>query len=227
MMAKVLSKTVSLNKEILAIKIQIAAINAIENNNVFPTAFQSAYLAYNRISVSHGSSSDSITIEFIRHSNAGDTPLYLKCRISQIDEESSRFEIEGDKDIFLYKHKLKDDLSAEVEAAISDENNNIEALETKLNTRLKLLEERLSKARTNEGNINNISCLVIVVVIIGFIIFGIWGIFFNSAPSSSSQSREEEIAEDMEFLDNISTPGTSEHRWYHDEYLPDNDYPED
>lgn len=83
------------------------------------------------------------------------------------------------------------------------------------------------KSQERQAAAHGIAYIITAICIIIFIGFGIWGIFFNSAPSSSSQSREEEIAEDMEFLDNISTPGTSEYDWYHDKYLPDNGYPND
>ena len=58
-----------------------------------------------------------------------------------------------------------------------------------------------------------------------FIALFIWGVFFNSAPSGNSQ--EDEMQEKLEFAGNIDTPGTSEYKWYHEEYLPDNGYPDD
>ena len=35
------------------------------------------------------------------------------------------------------------------------------------------------------------------------------------------------MQEKLEFAGNIDTPGTSEYKWYHEEYLPDNGYPDD
>lgn len=41
----------------------------------------------------------------------------------------------------------------------------------------------------------------------------------------SSSHKDYSTEETAEFLDNIDTPGTSEYKWYHDEYLPDNNLP--
>lgn len=65
-------------------------------------------------------------------------------------------------------------------------------------------------------------CLMIIAVIV-FIVF----LLNYSSCSSSGSSHSYTTEETLEFADNIDTPGTSEYKWYHEEYLPDNGYPDD
>ena len=62
-----------------------------------------------------------------------------------------------------------------------------------------------------------------VVIFLFFLVIVLNCFSCSSSGSSHSYTTEERL----EFADNIDTPGTSEYKWYHDEYLPDNGYPDD
>lgn len=67
--------------------------------------------------------------------------------------------------------------------------------------------------------IAGLGCLIVMLLIIGGC--------SSMCSAGSSSHRDYSTEETAEFLHNIDTPGTSEYNWYHDEYLPDNDYPQD
>lgn len=73
----------------------------------------------------------------------------------------------------------------------------------------------------NQSDPEGVGCGCLMVVI--FIIFLLFVLSNSSCSSSHSYTTEESL----EFADNIDTPGTSEYKWYHEEYLPDNGYPDD
>ena len=78
-------------------------------------------------------------------------------------------------------------------------------------------ETQTYKTQHGEEASNNktaaIGCAIMAIIIV--VIALIVTIGGNSCSSKSSYSKS-----DAEFLDSISTPGTSEYKWYHDEYLP-------
>lgn len=72
------------------------------------------------------------------------------------------------------------------------------------------------------SNKNNSGCAIAFIFGLLFLI-----ICAGGSCSAGSSSHSYSTEESLEFADNISTPGTSEYNWYHDEYLPDNGYPDD
>ena len=219
------------SKELLTAKARIGIIDYINKGNFMPNGNQPNKLIYSSIETNCTSSDENvITVTFTRRIEKS----IFEIAILPNGNNSCEVTIKCDGNI---ERQLSDGIEDAVVAAFSNSRDDAEELMGEADNMMRALNRRVEKMRAlnrrveKRHAINGIVRLMLIVLlgisIVAFIGVGIWGIFFNSAPSSSSQSREEEIAEDMEFLDNISTPGTSEYDWYHDEYLPDNGYPDD
>ena len=187
----------------------------------------------NRLIRNNLDSSCKITVNFWYNTHDGKTSSADFCiKIQHSDSRGNEVEITYSYNSTLWK--ISDSFVTEIVSSFDHLPDNIDQLQTLLKESENALEERVIKHHKGAETVSKQSKLIdrivapaIVIIIVLLIGFGAWYIFFNPGSGSSSQSREEEIAEDMEFLDNISTPGTSEYDWYHDEYLPDNGYPDD
>ena len=62
--------------------------------------------------------------------------------------------------------------------------------------------------------------------LLAIFIFGALVLLGTCVAGGGGSSKSHSTEETAEFLTNIDTPGTSEYKWYHDEYLPDNDLPD-
>ena len=59
--------------------------------------------------------------------------------------------------------------------------------------------------------------------VLGIIVLAVLIVLGTCAMGGGGSGKSHSTEETAEFLTNIDTPGTSEYKWYHDEYLPDND----
>lgn len=223
-----------MDTKVAFLKAQIGAINFLTTNNVLGSAVRAGVLTYQKMESTQDESSNYYRIKIFFEEGVSKHTLSIlitdKNNILVKDEfpETSNcvirimLETEGG-------HRFSEDhinsFVSRVISAVEDSSNDVDDLKAKLSRKQEELQEAVEKKKNSTNNAYSISCLVIIVFIIVMIGMFIWGVFFNSAPSGST-NQEEKMEETLEFADNIDTPGTSEYKWYHDEYLPDNGYPD-
>lgn len=217
------------------LKVQIGVIDFLTTYNVLGSSVMVGNLTYKRTRTYELHQEKQIDVDF----EEGSAKYAFEIRIKEItdiirkrkslsEEETSLVEISfksTNRTVSSEMEKLSKDFVHCVTEAIKNLPDELSALEKNLSEKQQTLNEKVERKKNAAGNASIVSFLVIIASVILMICFFIWGVFFNSAPAEST-SQEEEMQEKLEFADNIDTPGTSEYKWYHEEYLSDNDYPD-